>query len=68
VELINKAIASGATKYKACAKLNISQRTYHRWKDPSTPLEDQRPKAIRPEPLKAFISTCILSSTYIVER
>ena len=50
VELIDEAIAGGARQYKACAELNISERTYNRWKDPLTPLEDQRPEAIRPEP------------------
>lgn len=50
IELIDEAIQSGTRQFKACAELNISERTYNRWKDPSTPLEDQRPMAIRPEP------------------
>lgn len=50
IELIDEAIKSGARQFKACAELNISERTYNRWKDPSTPLEDRRPMAIRPEP------------------
>ncbi len=50
IKLIDEAIASGARQYKACAELNIHERTYTRWKNPTTPLEDQRPLTIRPEP------------------
>lgn len=34
----------------ACDELQINERTFQRWKNPSTPLEDQRPCAIRPAP------------------
>jgi putative transposase len=34
----------------ACCELEISQRTLHRWRNPATPLEDQRPSAKRPVP------------------
>lgn len=50
IKLIDEAIASGARQYKACAELNIHERTYTRWKNPTPPLEDQRPLTIRPEP------------------
>jgi putative transposase len=50
IMLIDEAISSGARQYKACDELNISERTYNRWKDPLTPLEDPRPDAIRSVP------------------
>jgi hypothetical protein len=31
VKLISEAVVSGATRFKACAELEISVRTYQRW-------------------------------------
>jgi putative transposase len=50
VELIDEAIQNGARQFMACHELKISERTYTRWKNPSTPLEDRRPGALRPTP------------------
>lgn len=50
VSFIREAVASGATKEKSCAILDISVRTFNRWADKSTPIEDQRPGAVRPVP------------------
>jgi len=50
VAFINEAIQNGARQSKACQELNISERTYKRWQNPQTPVEDQRPLAERPEP------------------
>lgn len=50
VELIEEATEHGARQFMACDELQISERTFQRWKNPSTPLEDQRPCAIRPAP------------------
>lgn len=51
---------------KACEELGICRRTLQRWRDESTPLEDQRPHAKRPEPMnklsekerKEILNTC----------
>ncbi len=50
VELIDEASKNGARQFKACAELSISERTYIRWKNPATPIEDQRPLFVRPIP------------------
>lgn len=50
VSLITEAIQNGARQSKACLELSISERTYRRWKNPLTPMADQRPLAKRPEP------------------
>lgn len=50
VTLIDEAIQNGARQFMACRELNISERTFSRWKNPLTPLEDQRPGAVRPTP------------------
>lgn len=50
IELINEAVKNGAREHKACKVLEISQRTLFRWRSETTPNEDQRPHAIRPEP------------------
>lgn len=50
IMLIEEAKENGAREIKACQELGISQRTLQRWKSPATPLEDQRPTAIRPAP------------------
>lgn len=50
IMLIEIAILSGASQAKACEELEISTRTYQRWTNTSTPNEDQRPHAKRPEP------------------
>ncbi len=50
VTFIDEAIQNGARQSRACHELNISERTYTRWKNPQTPMEDQRPLAKRPVP------------------
>ena len=50
IDLIKEAVISGATEFKACEVLGISQRTLFRWRSAVTPNEDQRPHANRPEP------------------
>ena len=51
IELIDEARASGARLKPACKVLNISERTYQRWKDENNDIkEDKRPLAKRPEP------------------
>jgi len=50
IQLIEEAISAGARERLACRELGISQRTLQRWRNPSTPLEDQRPVAERPIP------------------
>ena len=50
IELIDEATLAGARVKMACKELGISQRTLQRWKSDATPLEDQRPVAVRPTP------------------
>lgn len=50
IELVDEAVQSGARQHKACEILGISSRTLQRWEDERTPLSDQRPMAVRPEP------------------
>lgn len=50
VDLIDEATANGARQFRACEVLGVSERTYIRWKNPNTPLEDQRPHVKRKEP------------------
>lgn len=50
IELIDEAKQAGAREAVACKELGISQRTLQRWRQPATPLEDQRPVAKRPKP------------------
>ena len=50
VILITEAMEAGARKQLACDELNISTRTFDRWRSSKTPLEDQRPMAVRPAP------------------
>lgn len=50
VELISEAVASGAARFKACAELEISVRTYQRWIVDGGIKTDGRPGAQRPEP------------------
>jgi hypothetical protein len=50
VELINEAVTSGAARFKACAELEISVRTYQRWIVGGNIKTDGRPNAQRPEP------------------
>ena len=47
MELIDEAYSNGARIKKACVELEISERTYFRWKKS---LIDRRPEANRPEP------------------
>jgi putative transposase len=48
VELIDEATAAGARRFKACAELRISERTYRRWTVEGTVRADQRPEAPHP--------------------
>ena len=50
VELISEAVNSGAARFKACAELEISVRTYQRWIVDGDIKTDGRPRAQRPEP------------------
>lgn len=50
VKLISEAVASGAARFKACAELKISVRTYQRWIVDGNVKTDGRPSAQRPEP------------------
>lgn len=50
VELINEAVASWAARFKACAELEISVRTYQRWIVDGNIKTDGRPSAQRSEP------------------
>ncbi len=66
IKLIEEAVHAGARQVKACDELGISFRTLQRWRDESTPLEDQRPHAKRSEPInklseaerKEILNTC----------
>jgi len=49
--LINEAIASGASKYKACKLIGLSIRTLQRWQARGEITADQRPTANRPVPV-----------------
>ena len=48
--LIEEAIAAGARRAKACAKMDISDRTLRRWTKGGQVHADQRPLVQRPEP------------------
>jgi transposase len=50
VELIHEAVTSGAARFKACAELEISVRTYQRWIVDGNIKTDGRPSSQRPEP------------------
>ena len=50
VALINEAVTAGARRTKACAALEISDRTLRRWTKDGQVHPDQRPLAARPEP------------------
>jgi hypothetical protein len=50
VELIDEAVAAGATAHQACAELGITLRTYQRWTRGGAVKADERPQALRPEP------------------
>lgn len=50
VALINEAITAGARRAKACAELEISDRTLRRWSKDGQIHADQRPLVPRPEP------------------
>jgi len=50
VVLINDAITAGARRAKACAELEISDRTLRRWTKGGQVQPDLRPLAPRPEP------------------
>ena len=53
VALINEAITAGARRAKACAELEISDRTLRRWTKDGQIHADQRPLVPRPEPAAA---------------
>ena len=48
--LIEEAVTSGAQRAKACAELEISDRTLRRWAKGGQVHADQRPLVQRPEP------------------
>ena len=48
VALINEAITAGARRAKACAQLEISDRTLRRWTKDGQMHVDQRPLVRRP--------------------
>lgn len=50
VELIEAAVAAGASTEKSCKELEISLRTYQRWTNDGGVKVDGRPQAQRPEP------------------
>ena len=50
IALINEAITAGARRAKACAALEISDRTLRRWTKGGQVRPDQRPLVPRPEP------------------
>ena len=50
VALINEAVTTGARSAKACAALEISDRTLRRWTKDGQVHADQRPFVPRPEP------------------
>ena len=50
VTLINEAVTAGARRAKACAELEISERTLRRWTKDGQLRVDQRPFVARPEP------------------
>lgn len=50
ITLIGEAVQAGARERKACLELSLTQRTLQRWRSERTPLEDQRPHAIKRAP------------------
>ena len=56
VALINEAITAGARRTKACAKLEISDRTLRRWTKDGQIHADQRPLVPRSEPANKLSS------------
>lgn len=50
VELIEEAVEAGASTQRACGELDISLRTYKRWRCGGEVKTDGRPDAERPEP------------------
>jgi hypothetical protein len=64
VTLINEAVTAGARRAKACAELEISDRTLRRWTKNGQVRSDQRPLVPRPEPankLSAVERTAVLA-------
>ena len=54
VNLIHEAILAGARRVKACAELEISERTLRRWTRNGEVKADQRPLVPRPKPSNAL--------------
>lgn len=50
ITLIGEAVQAGARERLACLELCLTQRTLQRWRSERTPLEDQRPHAIKRAP------------------
>jgi putative transposase len=50
IDLIEEAVTAGARRFKACAELEISDRTLRRWTQGGQVQADQRPLVQRPEP------------------
>ena len=66
--LIEEAKRNGARQRKVCRELGISERTLQRWKDESTPLEDQRSIAKRPAPKNKLSEQEIKEILTVVNR
>ena len=54
VGLIDDAVKAGARQVKACEVLEISVRTYQRWREGGEVVADRRPTATRPAPSHAL--------------
>jgi putative transposase len=50
ISLIDEAVEAGARLKMACRTMGITKKTYKRWTDQRTPLDDRRPEADRPSP------------------
>ena len=59
VLLINEAVASGASRKKACERLGITERTFYRWKKRKVDTDsyaDARPEADHSEPANKILA------------
>jgi putative transposase len=50
ITLIEEAVQAGARERQACQELGLTQRTLQRWRREGSPLEDQRPHAVKRAP------------------
>jgi putative transposase len=66
--LINEAVTAGARRAKACAALEISDRTLRRWTKDGQIHADRRPLVPRPEPankLSAAECAAVLEAVFV---